>query len=247
MVFFLSCISVVLILVGGAAALYGADTIRSETGATIAIAGVSIACAGFLLLGLVQVSVEIRRLRRAVEEQDDLEVPARAAVPALPPVPTLAAATAAAAADAKEATLGKPDGDTREDSDKTITPEPYARKDEEHAPGRGSSVEAALDTDLLEAEEGHAPAAAPEPPAPVAPPKERGEPVATYTSGANTYFMYGDGTIEAETPKGRYRFETMAELRHYAETGEGGLLLNASDMPGDGLGKPTSREGTITI
>ena len=47
--------------------------------------------------------------------------------------------------------------------------------------------------------------------------------VATYTSGDNTYFMYSDGAIEADTPTGRFRFASMDELRGFVETGTGGV------------------------
>ncbi|MFO1149311.1 MAG: hypothetical protein U1E62_13130 [Alsobacter sp.] len=44
----------------------------------------------------------------------------------------------------------------------------------------------------------------------------------SYTSGDVTYFMYSDGSIEADFPDGRRRFGSVDELRHYIEAGEGG-------------------------
>lgn len=43
--------------------------------------------------------------------------------------------------------------------------------------------------------------------------------VGTYMSGGNQYVMYADGSIEAETPTGRYRFKSLEELKEFIETG----------------------------
>ena len=111
----------------------------------------------------------------------------------------------------------------------------------------GASREEAVDADLLAAGGDKPAEQAAAVPVPAEPTRERGDPVATYTSGGNTYFMYGDGTIEADTPKGRYRFATMAELRHYAETGEGGVLLKTAEEPEPRADKPVPRVETVTI
>ena len=41
--------------------------------------------------------------------------------------------------------------------------------------------------------------------------------VGTYASGGNTYVMYSDGSIEAETPRGRFTFESLDELKAFVE------------------------------
>lgn len=51
------------------------------------------------------------------------------------------------------------------------------------------------------------------------------EMVGSYASGGVTYFMYGDHSIEAELPEGRFRFASMEELRTYLDTGAGGQLV----------------------
>ena len=52
-----------------------------------------------------------------------------------------------------------------------------------------------------------------EPPAHVPAPTEVGR----YNAGGATYVMFSDGSIEAETETGAYRFASMAELRDYIE------------------------------
>jgi hypothetical protein len=47
--------------------------------------------------------------------------------------------------------------------------------------------------------------------------------VGTYNSGDNTYVMFSDGSIEAQTPSGVFRFQSLDELKAFiASGGEGG-------------------------
>jgi len=47
--------------------------------------------------------------------------------------------------------------------------------------------------------------------------------VGTYNSGDNTYVMFSDGSIEAQTPAGVFRFQSLDELKAFiASGGEGG-------------------------
>lgn len=43
--------------------------------------------------------------------------------------------------------------------------------------------------------------------------------VGTYSSGGNTYVMFSNGTIEAETPRGRFTFNSLDELKQFVDTG----------------------------
>jgi hypothetical protein len=43
--------------------------------------------------------------------------------------------------------------------------------------------------------------------------------VGTYNSGGNFYIMYSDGSIEAETPAGKFRFTSLDELKDFIATG----------------------------
>lgn len=54
------------------------------------------------------------------------------------------------------------------------------------------------------------------------PPKHERQAVGSYASGGNTYVMYSDGTIDAETPRGRFTFQSLDELKDFVATGEAG-------------------------
>lgn len=43
--------------------------------------------------------------------------------------------------------------------------------------------------------------------------------VGSYSSGANTYVMFSDGSIEADTPRGRYTFASLDELKSFVNAG----------------------------
>lgn len=66
--------------------------------------------------------------------------------------------------------------------------------------------------------------AAPEPEEP-APPREV---VGKYASGGNTYVMYADGSIEAETPRGRFSFASLDELKAFIDAGGEGTARGAA-------------------
>lgn len=85
MVMILSCLSAMLTLGGGAMALYGADIIRSESGLALAGSGVTMTCAGLVLLGITCVFAEMRRMRRLMEAEEILP-PVAVAVQHQPPM-----------------------------------------------------------------------------------------------------------------------------------------------------------------
>lgn len=43
--------------------------------------------------------------------------------------------------------------------------------------------------------------------------------IGTYDSGGNTYTMYADGTIDADTPAGRFHFASIEELKLFRNAG----------------------------
>lgn len=69
------------------------------------------------------------------------------------------------------------------------------------------------------------PLPAPEP-APAPPPapepvalEDKPDVVGTYKSGGNTYVMFSNGSIEAETPRGRFTFASLDELKDFVRAG----------------------------
>lgn len=63
------------------------------------------------------------------------------------------------------------------------------------------------------------PALADDPAEPDAPAEPALAVVGTYVSGGNTYVMFSNGSIEAETPRGRFTFESLDELKAFVEAG----------------------------
>jgi hypothetical protein len=65
------------------------------------------------------------------------------------------------------------------------------------------------------------PLPAPEPPPAPEPVTLADKPdvVGTYKSGGNTYVMYANGSIEAETPRGRFTFGSLDELKDFVRAG----------------------------
>jgi hypothetical protein len=53
--------------------------------------------------------------------------------------------------------------------------------------------------------------------------------VGTYRAGGNSYAMYADGSIRAETPSGEHRFTSMEEFKAFMLTGT--LRARAPDEP----------------
>jgi hypothetical protein len=88
------------------------------------------------------------------------------------------------------------------EADLFTAPEPAAVPEEEPVALRSSLDEPPLD------------------PAPEMPPVEPElQVVGTYASGGNTYVMYSNGSIEAETPRGRFSFNSLDELKAFVDAG----------------------------
>ncbi|MFH6785024.1 MULTISPECIES: hypothetical protein [Methylobacterium] len=72
------------------------------------------------------------------------------------------------------------------------------------------------------------PAPPPPPPEELLPEEPPGKTViGTYDSGGNTYTMYADGTIDAETPAGRFHFASIDELKAFRSAGGEGAARSA--------------------
>lgn len=98
-----------------------------------------------------------------------------------------------------------------------------AKLDEERAEAGTAEEEAVVDLEIArELRRDAAPPPAPERAAPEAAPKPEPAILGRHTSGDTTYTMFADGSIEAETPDGVMRFDSLIELRrHVEQSGEG--------------------------
>ncbi|HEV7440300.1 MAG TPA: hypothetical protein VGN94_11845 [Methylobacterium sp.] len=159
--------------------------------------------------------------RAAVEPELPLPEPA-GFMPAPPPVAVPPASMPSLSAPAEPAFHPEPDDGIAPEDDLFAAPEPVRppAEEPETAPLLRPTLDAAPDPE---------PAAEPEPapePAPDAAPAEpepetepKLEVVGTYASGGNTYVMFSNGAIEAETPRGRFTFASLDELKAFVEAG----------------------------
>ncbi|GJE42123.1 hypothetical protein [Methylobacterium soli] len=143
--------------------------------------------------------------------------PAATASAAAASAATIPAATALAATmpplssqshTAEPAGSAEPDDGIAPEDDLFAAPEPVTPPHDEPAPVLRPAMDTAPDPE---------PEAAPPEPEPQPEPKL--EVVGTYASGGNTYVMYANGAIEAETPRGRFTFASLDELKAFVEAG----------------------------
>lgn len=95
-----------------------------------------------------------------------------------------------------------------------------------HAEADTPALRPALDAVPAEPAAPEPPAESPEPEA--APAEPQREVVGKYASGGNTYVMYADGSIEAETPRGRFSFASLDELKTFIDAGGEGTARGAA-------------------
>jgi outer membrane biosynthesis protein TonB len=205
-------------VVAGLAAIYdGYAIVMIEKGWTKVIAGAVGASAGFLLFGVVAVLAHLKRIAAGLEAlrppAGDFEAPSRqppqsaealaagidAALAASVPGPGQAPEVPISAALAEPSPQNAPTAPE---------PPPVQAPDEPAAPEPLRAPERRADS------ASEAPQAAPKPAA--------GQPptvVGTYSSGGNTYVMYSDGSIQAQTPTGLFRFDTLDELKAFIAAG----------------------------
>lgn len=119
-----------------------------------------------------------------------------------------------------------PDAEPADEASKAPPTPNHAEATESEADAApGLSLEAAKGPDAGISADEEAPEATPE--EPVVAPEDLAVPppsvIGTYESGGNTYTMYSDGSIDAQTPDGDYHFASLDELKRFiAEGGESG-------------------------
>jgi hypothetical protein len=185
---------VALAMIGGGAAsiAYGYGIILNERGWTMVISGSVALSSGFLLLGIAVTAGRVKRLQHELASLRDGVSRLGAGFPTRP---------APLAAEPFPPSVGP----ARSSKAPASRDEP-----EEHAVLRAAD-------------------AIPEP-APIASPGAAGPPpgekatdsrtiIGTYNSGGNAYVMFSDGSIDADTPTGRYTFLSLDELKDFIASG----------------------------
>lgn len=209
----LFCLAIAMI-VGGSASVYsGWLIVANERGWSMVIGGSVCASAGAIVLGL---SVLAGRLRRISHQTEVLgETMSRIEMATWGPPPPLIAddveevRTVAGEPEPIEQAAYRPDLDI---DPVALSPEPDVVPPSlpvvEALPSVISASELAgsnrpADPTLVA---GSAPA----------------EPtvVGSYSAGENAYLMYSDGSIQADTPEGRFRFDSLDDLKTYVAEGE---------------------------
>jgi hypothetical protein len=215
-----------VMVAGGLLAIYsGSDIIVMERGWTMVISGSVMAASGALLVGIATAVARLQILQgefaRLSERMARPESPAFTLPPGMtaPPAPPSERRSPPPLATT-------PDLAGHKDLD--IAPEPIVRPQGELRRAEAPPVAAdEVNEGLFEQPIREPAAPKPQPVSPVveqtAPePEEEAAPptvVGTYNSGGNFYIMYSDGSIEAETPAGKFRFNSLDELKDFIAAG----------------------------
>lgn len=185
-------IALALVGAGAASIAYGYGIILNERGWTMVISGAVAATGGFVLLGIAVVAGRVKRVERALARVAETAAEVRPSFPPMPSAPPV------------------PPPPSRAEA-ASPAPRPARPEPEEHA--------------VLKAADA-IPEPAPLPrstaaPAAAAPPREADSRtiIGTYNSGGNSYVMYSDGSIEADTPSGQYTFQSLDELKEFIAAG----------------------------
>lgn len=214
-----------VMVAGGLFAIYsGSDIIVMERGWTMVISGSVMAAGGALLAGIATAVARLQMLEgefvrladRLAPEAPALDLPPEmtaVSVPARRSSPPEAAPDFAAAL--KDLDIAP---------EPILAPAPAERPRAEPAPAADDVNDELFDRTQPEPtapEPKHEPAPAAAEAVPAEADKDAAAPavVGTYNSGGNFYIMYSDGSIEAETPAGKFRFTSLDELKDFIAAG----------------------------
>jgi hypothetical protein len=199
-----------------------------ERGWTMVISGSVMAAGGALLAGIATAVARLQMLEGEFARLSDRLGPSEAPAFSLPPDMGLETVPSAE----RRVPPLAPVPDLGEHKDLDIAPEPILASPPAERPRAEAppAIEADANDELFdlrgpepspsERKEEPAPAEADE--AAPAEADEEGSPptvVGTYNSGGNFYIMYSDGSIEAETPAGKFRFGSLDELKDFIAAG----------------------------
>ena len=230
-------------MVGGglAALVQGLPYIMVERGWAMVIAGTVAASGGAVLAGIAvaagrlgRIQDELSSLRERTGRPDGALPETRLVSPEPRASPSL---PGAGVGEESAAGLDFPAGELGSRAAVIApSPSPEARGPIATAPAGDAGPPApAPETRIATAAERPAPlereaaASPPEPPRPDPPaPAEEPTVIGTYSSGGNSYVMFSDGSIQADTPTGAYRFKSLDELKDFiAAGGEGETAARA--------------------
>ncbi|RBP15505.1 hypothetical protein DFR50_10861 [Roseiarcus fermentans] len=206
-------LALVLLAAGAASAYMGLDLLPTGPGLLYVFSGAVAAVGAVVVLALGVVAVQLGRLTQAVREQ---------AANASASAAGLAGPAARQAGEASLAAAQEPDPEagavTAAAHEDEIAPDRRAAPDEgaAEAGAETQAVEgpAPDDEPVNENRAGHLPTLdeieraieTPEPPPTL---------IGRYSSGGANYMIFSDGTIEAETDEGAYKFATMGDFKQF--------------------------------
>jgi hypothetical protein len=223
MVVALYAVAIAMVLGGAAAALHGYGIIMVERGWTLVIAGAVLASSGALLGGIAQLASRIAAIQRDTERLwarfGRLDAAALPTPPTVSPTPLDLAPRGPvdlaepAVEPAREASV--PERVTRppaqapaaRERPKIVVPEPLLSD----VPLRGTAEPDEASAARPADSEASTEAAGAE--------SSKATVVGTYDSGGNHYVMFSDGSIEADTPNGVFRFASLDELKDFIASG----------------------------
>jgi hypothetical protein len=216
-----------VMVAGGLLAIYsGSDIIVMERGWTMVISGSVMAASGALLAGIATAVARLQILQGEFARLSE-----RMAGPASPAFTLPPGATTGPAPPSERRSppplAATPDLAGHRDLD--IAPEPILGAPPVELPRAEAPPVSAheVNEELFDQPIPEAAAPKPQPVSPVLqeastePEQEAAPPtvVGTYNSGGNFYIMYSDGSIEAETPAGKFRFNSLDELKDFIAAG----------------------------
>ncbi len=203
-------LSLVLLAAGAFCGYLSLDLLPTSPGLLYAFAGVACAVGAAIVFALGGVAVRVGRLTRAVREQIAAAA-AAAAVSALAPVEA-----EPAPAEAREAEPVEWAEEAAVDSAHQTPPSEPERQAEPAAPEPQADVQDAeeLEEPINANRAGHLPTLAEIEQAiqtPEAPPTLVGR----YSSGGANYMIFSDGSIEADTDEGAFKFASMGDFKQF--------------------------------
>ncbi|MGO9418428.1 hypothetical protein [Roseiarcus sp.] len=202
-------LSLVLLAAGAASGYMSLDLVPTAPGLLYAFAGAVGVVGAIVVFALGVLIVRVGRLTRALREQA-----AAAAIAAAPPVPVEEPAALPPHFEDAEPEAAEIETEPAQELEPEAELEATAEKPSTEAQGETEDAEGAADETVNENRAGRLPTLDEIERAietPEAPPTLIGR----YTSGGANYMIFSDGTIEAETDEGAFKFASMGDFKKF--------------------------------